>query len=101
MVGRARAQDDHEATPSGKHLGLICPRLSRMLPIVAARLVQAVFTLLAVTIIVFVAARLTGSPEQVMLPLDARPEDRVAFRQLYGLDEPIPQQYARWLAHVL
>jgi ABC-type dipeptide/oligopeptide/nickel transport system permease component len=72
-----------------------------MLTFLLARLAQAVFTLLAVTIIVFFAARLTGSPEQVLMPLDARPEDLAAFRQLYGLDRPIPEQYVRWLSRVL
>src|SRR4051794_33607689 len=72
-----------------------------MLAFFFARLAQGLLTLLVVTIIVFFAARLTGSPEQVMMPLDARPEDRAAFRQLYGLDRPVPEQYVRWLTRVL
>jgi peptide/nickel transport system permease protein len=72
-----------------------------MLLFIGARLVQAVFTLWAVTIIVFTAARLTGSPEFIMMPVDARAEDLAAFRQLYGLDRPLPEQYLRWLGLVL
>src|SRR5207302_7796563 len=31
----------------------------------------------------------------------ARPEDIAAIRAAFGLDEPAPVQYARWMGHVL
>jgi peptide/nickel transport system permease protein len=68
---------------------------------IVARASQAILTLWLVSVVVFFSARLTGSPEYVMMSPDARPEDIAAFRQAYGLDRPLPEQYARWLARVL
>lgn len=42
---------------------------------IAIRLVQAVFVLLAVSVIVFGLARASGNPVVLMLPIDAGPED--------------------------
>jgi peptide/nickel transport system permease protein len=56
---------------------------------------QAIFTLWVVSVAVFFAARITGSPDQALMPLDALPEDREAFRKLYGLDQPLIVQYGR------
>jgi peptide/nickel transport system permease protein len=63
--------------------------------------VQALLTLVAVSVVVFLSARLTGSPEFVMLSPDARPEDLAAFRHAYGLDRSLPEQYFLWAGHVL
>jgi peptide/nickel transport system permease protein len=65
------------------------------------RVLQAIFTLWVVSVVVFFAARITGSPDQALMPLDAMPEDREAFRQMYGLDQPLIVQYGRWLSRAL
>jgi peptide/nickel transport system permease protein len=65
------------------------------------RVLQAIFTLWVVSVVVFFAARITGSPDQALMPLDAMPEDREAFRKMYGLDQPIIVQYGRWLSRAL
>jgi peptide/nickel transport system permease protein len=65
------------------------------------RLVQALFTLWVVSVAVFFSARLTGSPELAILPMDALPEQRQAFRQAYGLDQPLLVQYWRWISRVV
>jgi hypothetical protein len=36
-----------------------------------------------------------------LLPPDALPEDRAAFRAAYGLDKPIVVQYGRWFERLL
>lgn len=72
-----------------------------MLGFLVTRLVQALLTLWVVTVIVFLSARLTGSPEYLMLTPDSRPEAFAAFRQTYGLDEPLYRQYLIWLGHVV
>jgi peptide/nickel transport system permease protein len=65
------------------------------------RVLQAIFTLWVVSVVVFFAARITGSPDLALMPLDAMPEDREAFRKMYGLDRPLIVQYGRWLSRAL
>jgi peptide/nickel transport system permease protein len=65
------------------------------------RVLQAIFTLWVVSVVVFFAARITGSPDLALMPLDAMPEDREAFRNMYGLDRPIIVQYGRWVSRAL
>jgi peptide/nickel transport system permease protein len=69
-----------------------------------ARLVLLVPVLLGVTVVTFSLIRLVpGDPVAVALGPDSRvrPEDVAAIRASYGLDEPPPLQYARWMGHVL
>ena len=61
------------------------------------RLVQAVFTLLAVSVVLFVLTRTTGSPVDALLPLNARPEDRIRLTKFYGLDKPLYVQYGKFI----
>lgn len=61
---------------------------------IAKRLLLAVVTLFGVTLIVFVAARLTGDPALLIAPSDATEEQIQAIRVKLGLDKPIPVQYA-------
>jgi peptide/nickel transport system permease protein len=65
------------------------------------RVLQAIFTLWVVSVVVFFAARITGSPDLALMPLDAMPEDREAFRNMYGLDRPLIVQYGRWVSRAL
>lgn len=57
------------------------------------RLVQAVFTLIGVSIIVFSLARLSGNPLDVLLPPEADDETFRRISELWGLDKPWYQQY--------
>src|SRR5262250_3022434 len=65
------------------------------------RVLQALFTLWVVSVLVFFAARLTGSPDLALLPPDALPEHRQAFKQAYGLDKPVLVQYWRWISRAV
>lgn len=67
----------------------------------ALRFTQAFFTLWIVSVLVFLSVRLAGSPEFVLLPPDTRPAERVAFREAYGLDQPLTVQYARWISRAI
>jgi peptide/nickel transport system permease protein len=69
--------------------------------LLVTRLLQAIFTLWVVSVVVFLSARITGSPELALMPPDAQPEDRAAFRAAYGLDKPLVVQYGRWMERVL
>jgi ABC-type dipeptide/oligopeptide/nickel transport system permease component len=57
------------------------------------KLSQAIITLLIVMIVVFIATRATGSPEDIYVPLDATPEQRGVFMADLGLDKPLPEQF--------
>ena len=67
---------------------------------VLGRVLQATLALLGVTCIAFVLVSLSGDPAFILLTPEAGDEQRAAFRQLYGLDQPLPVQYARYVTHV-
>ncbi len=68
---------------------------------VARKLGRAAFTLWLVVTFVFVVLRLTGDPVQQLLPDDADPSTVAYYRALWGLDQPLYVQYARyWVAMV-
>jgi peptide/nickel transport system permease protein len=48
--------------------------------------------------LVFFAARLTGDPAAMMLPIGATPEQIEEFRHAAGFDRPMPVQFATFLA---
>ena len=62
------------------------------------RLVQAFFVTLLVVTIVFFVSRSVGNPEATMLPpLVSSAEDKERFRELLGLNDPLPVQYGNFL----
>jgi peptide/nickel transport system permease protein len=64
------------------------------------RLIQAALTLLGITMLTFGLVRLApGDPVSLMLAGSGELSagDIAALRAAYGVDEPIPQQYLRWL----
>ena len=65
------------------------------------RLVQAVFALLAVSIIVFGLARAAGNPLDVILPVEAGPEVKERMTKQWGLDRPLYEQYWRFLKNAV
>jgi ABC-type dipeptide/oligopeptide/nickel transport system permease component len=67
----------------------------------ARRLGQTLITLLVLTLMVFALARLTGDPAPLVLPTEATARDLDFFRQQYGLDRPLPHQYAVFLSNIL
>lgn len=68
---------------------------------ISSRVLQTVPALLGVTLVVFVLMHLSGDPTSILLPLDATEADRAAFRKAYGLDQPLPVQYAEYLRKVV
>jgi peptide/nickel transport system permease protein len=68
----------------------------------ARRLALAVPLLLGMSVLVFGLMRLVpGDPAVVVLGYKATPEGIRAFREEFHLDEPVPQQYLRWLGGAL
>jgi len=65
------------------------------------RLVLVPPTLFGVAVIVFVLLRVVpGDPIAMMIPPGASEADIVRLRALYGLDQPILNQFATWLGQV-
>ncbi|PXW60127.1 peptide/nickel transport system permease protein [Chelatococcus asaccharovorans] len=65
------------------------------------RLVQALFIVLAMTIIVFVGVNVIGDPVDVLIPPDADQAERARAMVALGLDKPLWEQYLRFLLGVL
>jgi len=63
------------------------------------RVFYSIVVLFIVSMIVFGLARMSGDPTDVMLPLDASQEQRDALRQIWGLDKPLPVQYAKFIGN--
>ena len=54
---------------------------------------RAFITTFLLVVFVFFVLRITGDPAQAMLPDDATEEDYIEFRQLWGLDKPLIEQF--------
>lgn len=65
---------------------------------VLGRLLQAAVVLWLLTVIVFAISRMSGSPVDLLVPIGAGPETRERLVEQYGLDRPLPIQYATFLA---
>jgi len=69
-----------------------------MVRYVARRLGQAVVAVIGVSLIVFIAVRMSGDLERFVLPPDAGAADLARVRAEYGLDRPIYVQYGLFVA---
>jgi peptide/nickel transport system permease protein len=73
-----------------------------MVRFILGRVLAAVPVLLGVTIAVFFVMKLMpGDAIMARLGTEATPELIAAFRDLYGLDRPLPQQLWEWLGRVV
>ncbi|MBB6466588.1 ABC transporter permease [Aminobacter carboxidus] len=65
------------------------------------RSLQSLLSLALLIILVFFLARLTGSPADLYLPLDATEEMRDQFNQRFGFDDPVYVQFGRFVVGLL
>ncbi|MBI1854377.1 MAG: ABC transporter permease, partial [Chloroflexi bacterium] len=66
------------------------------------RLIQGIFTLLIITILVFILTRLSADPlAQYATNPNMTAADRQALRERLGLNQPLPVQYLKWLGLAL
>jgi peptide/nickel transport system permease protein len=65
---------------------------------IARRAFQSLLAIWVMSLIVFGLARVTGNPLDVMLPLEAGPEDYERVSKHWGLDQPLYVQYAIFLS---
>lgn len=72
-----------------------------MLAYVSRRAVGSLPVVLLVTLLVFGLLHLApGDPSSVLLPEDTTDEERAIVRERWGLNDPFPVQYARFLVNV-
>lgn len=66
------------------------------------RVAHALFVIWLVATAVFVGLRaIPGGPERAVFGLNAQPEAVAAFREKYGLDLPLHEQYINWMTDLL
>ncbi|MBX9903186.1 MAG: ABC transporter permease [Burkholderiales bacterium] len=64
------------------------------------KLFRAVVTLLLVVTFAFVILRLSGDPVEILLGDDVDQATLQHYRELYGLDRPLPEQYLRYFGGI-
>ena len=62
---------------------------------------QSIVALVGVTMLVFFLTRLSGNVLDLMLPIEATPEDFLRVEKAWGLDKPIIAQYGIYMWNVL
>ena len=72
-----------------------------MIRFILSRGLRAVVTIFLVVTFAFVVLRLSGDPAMQILSVDAPPEAIAAFRNEWGLNQPIWQQFLDYLLNVL
>ncbi len=73
-----------------------------MLILIVKRLALAIPTLLAISFLVFIVARLApSSPVEIMLGEKATPENVARLKHVYGLDKPLLVQYADYVWNIV
>ena len=65
------------------------------------RVAQAIVSLFIMSVFIFLLVRLTGDPGQVLLPMDATPQQYAVLDKELGLDKPLLEQYVRWAGKML
>src|SRR2546427_6974564 len=65
---------------------------------IASRLAQTALVVFLSLSAVFAMVRLSGDPVLLFMPMDIQAKDVNEFRQRLGFNDPIPLQYARFLA---
>ncbi len=72
-----------------------------MIKLLRQRLQRALLVILGVSLFSFMIVHLTGDPAILMLPPDATVEQVEQFREAVGFNDPLWQQYLRWLTNAV
>lgn len=73
----------------------------QMIRYIVKRTLSSLGTLLLVLLFVFIAARMTGNPFEVMYPEGMVPGQLEQYNEQYGLDQPIAAQFVEYMKNVL
>jgi peptide/nickel transport system permease protein len=68
---------------------------------IARRALQSLLAIWVMSLVVFSLARISGNPLDVMLPLEAGPEEYERVSKHWGLDQPLYTQYVIFLGKAL
>jgi peptide/nickel transport system permease protein len=68
---------------------------------VLSRVLQSLVALAILSVVVFILARATGDPLQLILPMSATPEDYADARRYLGLDRPYVEQYLSFVGRAV
>ena len=68
---------------------------------IVVRVFHSLIALVAISIIVFGLARITGNPLDVLLPIEATQDDFDRVEKVWGLDKPLPLQYFKYVSNIL
>jgi len=71
-----------------------------MMRYLATRLLRALLTIVFVVTFAFVILRMSGDPALMILSPETAPEAIVAFRNAWGLDQPIWEQYVKYFVAI-
>lgn len=75
-----------------------------MLKYIINRVLLMIPILIGVSLVTFIIVRsIPGDPVRVLIGFDQRatPEQIANIRAAYGLDQPLPVQYLRWMEHIV
>jgi peptide/nickel transport system permease protein len=72
-----------------------------MVSLIRQRALASFISLIGLIILVFFLSRLTGDPTDLFLPIDASQEMRDQFRRLHGYDQPLIEQFGRYVWDLL
>ena len=72
-----------------------------MLRFIGLRLGRALLTIALVVTFAFIVLRLSGDPALLIMSPDAPPEVLAAFREAWGLDQPLWLQYLKYFGAIL
>jgi peptide/nickel transport system permease protein len=68
---------------------------------VVSRVLQSLVALAILSVVVFILARATGDPLQLILPMSATPEEYAEARHYLGLDRPYIEQYLSFVGRAV
>jgi len=68
---------------------------------ILVRVFQSIFSLLAVSFIIFSLSRLSGDPLDLLLDISATQADKALLAKKLGLDKPLTEQYLLFLGQVI
>ena len=72
-----------------------------MFAYVSRRLIQSIFVMLTVSLLAFAMFRFVGDPIAVMVGQETSIEDQERLREQLGLNDPVVQQYGRFITNML
>jgi peptide/nickel transport system permease protein len=82
--------------------GLLQSKELQLLSYFIRRLILVLPVAFGVSVICFLLVQIApGDPLTAIMPVDATADEQAAMRAIYGLDKPLPVQYAIWIGNLV